>query len=241
VGSAAGASSCTAGLRPAGGPTRTSAATHHLRGNTVCHGGLVLPVQLTNQAVLAAVEQEVLHPEVVRRAIGRAIDELNAPMDTVVPRRTALQAELGVLDQELPRLAAAVAQGGDLTALVEGIQVRERRRRALQAELAGLEGLPPVTARDLQQIQQDAEARLADWRGLLGRHVAQSRVQRAGIAGSNYRGVGLYKDGGGSNRTWTLYPEARRGVHRRLSRDDPKASSGNKWTSQRRLRPGWSV
>ena len=31
----------------------------------------------------------------------RAIDELNAPADTVVPRRTALQAELGVLDQEL--------------------------------------------------------------------------------------------------------------------------------------------
>jgi hypothetical protein len=78
---------------------------------------LVLSVQLTNQAVLAAVEQEVLHPEVVRRAISRAINELNAPTDTVVPRRTGLQAELTVLEQELARLTAAVAQGGGLKPL----------------------------------------------------------------------------------------------------------------------------
>jgi hypothetical protein len=135
----------------------------------------VLPVESTNDAVLAAVEQEVLHPEVVQRAMRRAIDELNAHTDTVVPRRTALQAELGVLEQELSRLAAAVAQGGDLKPLLEGIQARERRRRALETELAGLAGLQPVTTRDLQQIQQDVEARLADWRGLLRRHVAQSR------------------------------------------------------------------
>jgi hypothetical protein len=85
---------------------------HHLRGNTVCPGGLVLPVQLTNQAVLAAVEEEVLHPEVVQRAISRAINELSAPTDTVVPRRTGLQAELTILEQELARLTAAGAPGG---------------------------------------------------------------------------------------------------------------------------------
>ena len=108
-------------------------------------------MQRTNQAVLAAVEQDVLHPEVVRRAISRAINELNAPTDTVVPRRTGLQAELTVLEQELARLTAAVAQGGDLKPLLDGIQAREQRRRALQTELAGLEGLQPVTARDLQE------------------------------------------------------------------------------------------
>ena len=110
---------------------------HHLRGNTVCPGGLVLPVESTNQAVLVAIEREVLHPEVVQRAMSRAIDELNAPADTVVPRRTALQAELGVLEQELSRLTAAVAQGGDLKPLLEGIQAREQRRRTLQTELVG--------------------------------------------------------------------------------------------------------
>jgi hypothetical protein len=148
---------------------------HHLCGNTVCPGGLVLPVQLTNQAVLAAVEQEVLHPDVVRRAISRAINELNASTDTVVPRRIGLRAELTVVEQELPRLAAAVAQGGDLKPLLDGIQAREKRRHALETELAGVEGLRSVTVRDLGDIQQEVEVRLADWRGLLVRQVAQSR------------------------------------------------------------------
>ncbi len=148
---------------------------HHLRGSTVCPGGLVLPMDLTNEAVLKTIEQEILHPDVVRRALRRVLGELNAPTDTVVPHRTALQAELAVLEQELARLAAAIAQGGELKPLVDGIQGREQRRRALQTELAGLEGLRPVSARDLQDIQQQMEVRLADWRGLLRRQVVQSR------------------------------------------------------------------
>jgi hypothetical protein len=68
-----------------------------------------------------------------------------------------------------------VAQGGDLTVLLEGIRARKQRRRALQEELAGLEGLRPVSARDLQDIQRDVEGRLTDWRGLLRRQLVQSR------------------------------------------------------------------
>ena len=50
-----------------------------------------------------------------------------------------------------------MAQGGDLEALLEGIQAREQRRRTLQDELAGLEGLRSVTARELQDIQREVE------------------------------------------------------------------------------------
>ncbi len=48
-------------------------------------------------------------------------------------------------------------------------------QRALQTELAGLEGLRSVGARDLQDIQREVEGRLTDWRGLLRRQIAQSR------------------------------------------------------------------
>jgi site-specific DNA recombinase len=148
---------------------------HHLHGSTVCPGGLVLPMDLTNEAVLKTIEQEILHPEVVQRALRRVFGELSAPTDTVVPHRVALQAELTILEQELARLAAAVAQGGELKPLLDGIQAREQRRRTLQTEVAGLEGLRPVSARDLQDIQRDVKERLADWRGLLRRQVVQSR------------------------------------------------------------------
>jgi hypothetical protein len=157
---------------------------HHLRGSTVCPGGLVLPMDLTNKAVLKTVEQDVLHPEVVQRAMSLVLSELNAPTDTVVPHQTALQAELTVLEQELRRLTAAVAQGGDLKPLLDGIQAREQRRRALQSELAGLEGLRPVAARDLQELQREVEVRLTEWRGLLQRQVTVSRqILRKLLAG----------------------------------------------------------
>jgi site-specific DNA recombinase len=148
---------------------------HHLRGSTVCSGGLVLPMEPTNRAILATIEREVLHPDVVQRAMRQALGHLNAPADTAVPRQTALRAEVAVIDQELTRLAAGVAQGGDLKVLLEGIRAREQRRRTLQEELAGLQGLRPVTAGDLQQLQRDVEIRLSDWRGLLSRQIAQSR------------------------------------------------------------------
>jgi len=148
---------------------------HHLRGSTVCPGGLVLPMEPTNRAILATIEREVLHPDVVQRAMRQALGQLNSPADTAVSRQTALQAEVAVIDQELTRLAAGVAQGGDLKVLLEGIRAREQRRRTLQEELAGLQGLRPVTAGDLQQLQQDVEARLSDWRGLLSRQITQSR------------------------------------------------------------------
>jgi hypothetical protein len=46
---------------------------------------------------------------------------------------------VAVIDQELTRLAAGVAQGGDLKVLLEGIRTREQRRRTLQEEST----LPP--------------------------------------------------------------------------------------------------
>ena len=38
-------------------------------------------MDLTNEAVLKTIEQEVLHPEVVQRALRRVLDELNAPTE----------------------------------------------------------------------------------------------------------------------------------------------------------------
>jgi site-specific DNA recombinase len=127
---------------------------HHLRGNTVCPGGVVLPVDLTNEAVLQTVEQDVLHPEVVRRAMSVVLEELNAPADTVVPRQTALQAEFTVLEQELRRLTAAVALGGrpqaapgwDSGAGATAARPPERAGRAGRSPAGGRPGPPGASA-----------------------------------------------------------------------------------------------
>ena len=49
------------------------------------------------------------------------------------------------------------------------------RRTFYAVRRLGLQGLKPLTAVDLGQLQREVEARVADWRDLLTRQVAQSR------------------------------------------------------------------
>jgi site-specific DNA recombinase len=148
---------------------------YHLRGTTVCPTGILLPMNETNQAVLETFEQEVLNPRVLEVGLRHGLELLKPSEDSVVPRREALQADLTVLDQELARFTAAVAQGGDLPALVEAIKVREQRKRRLLDELAGLDGLQRVASIDVRQLQAELQTRLADWQGLLSRQAPVAR------------------------------------------------------------------
>jgi site-specific DNA recombinase len=127
--------------RPSGRTRRAvyTCSYHHLRGTTVCPNGDVLPMEAANHAVLATIEAEVLHPTVVARTVEKLLEQLKPTADTLVPRRTALRVELVTLEHELARLTTAVAQGGDLTTLVKGVQARDQRRRSLQEELARLD------------------------------------------------------------------------------------------------------
>jgi site-specific DNA recombinase len=148
---------------------------YHLRGTTVCPTGVLLPMEETNHAVLETFERKVLHPDVVAVGLRHGLELLKPTEDSLVPRREALQAELAVLEQELARFTAAVAQGGDLPALVEAIKSREQRRLRLREELAGLDGLQRLASIDLGQIQRELQARLAEWQELMNRQVPVAR------------------------------------------------------------------
>src|SRR5207249_11978204 len=99
-----------------------------------------------NQAVLEVFERQILNPKVVEVAFREGLDELKPSEESLVPKWAALQAELAVLEQELTRLTAAIAQGGDLTALLAAIKSREQCTRALQEELASVQGIEKIAA-----------------------------------------------------------------------------------------------
>lgn len=97
--------------------------------------------------------------------------ESDRPHRTATPHdvRTAeLRNQFVRIDREVARLAAAIASGGDLPALVAAIQDRERRRTCLRAEVTTLER--QATQHD---VGDDARAldvmrpALTDWQGML--------------------------------------------------------------------------
>jgi site-specific DNA recombinase len=144
--------------------------TRKQRGRAVCPNTLEVPLGAADQAVLAAVERDVLCVEVLETALAKALGALEPQADAGDGREAGLREELARLEAEVAHLAAAIAAGGELPGLLDALQARERRRAHVRAELAGLERERAAAVRTTfgrgRVLDQLREA-LADWQGLL--------------------------------------------------------------------------
>ena len=148
---------------------------HHHRGPRVCRNSLELPMLESDEALLTTLEAQLLHPEVVQRAIRAAVAHLSAAPAQPPTRIEAARAEVVRVTAQLRRLTDAVVLGGELPTLVAEMKTLERRRAALQAELQQLEHGDGVSAADLLTVEPELLGRLADWRALFRRHVREAR------------------------------------------------------------------
>jgi site-specific DNA recombinase len=148
-------------------------STANLKGKTHCSNFLRLPMDLADEAVLAATETDLLHPAVVTRAIEKTHAALVAAAPESSDQVKAAEATVARLSTELARLVEAVRHGGAIPALVSEIQRLEIERTRAEAQLAALRTpAPMLTADDLPAA---IERVLTDWRGLLRRQTAQAR------------------------------------------------------------------
>ena len=140
----------------------------YYRGPTVCTNRRPLSMLETNQAVLRALEAALLTPAAVEAIVREVIDMARPAENTVVPRRTALQADLAVCEAEIAQLTTLTARAPDLDSLLKALRTQEQRRAGLQAELAALDGLGRVRALDPSALTPAILAKLGDWSGLMG-------------------------------------------------------------------------
>jgi hypothetical protein len=135
-------------------------------------------------AVLASVERDVLKVERPRDGDVQGIGDHAGAGWRFAGRR--LRAELAKLETEIARLAAAVAEGGDLRGLVAAMQQREARRTHLVAELDAHDRQAAVR-RDARAIEHAVSAMreaLTDWQGMLHGAISEARqALRALLAG----------------------------------------------------------
>ena len=111
---------------------------------------------------------------VAAAAVDEALRRLQP--DSANAERDRLQTALRQIEGQLANLTAAVAAGGGETAtLVQAVKDRERERARLHRALADLKTLERLAALDVADLQRRLERKLADWRGLLGRHPQQAR------------------------------------------------------------------
>ena len=85
-----------------------------------------IPMQLADEAVLSALEREILDPDVVALALEKACARLRPNMDTAKERGVELNRDISQLDAEIGRLTAAIAAGGPIESLVEEVNAAHR-------------------------------------------------------------------------------------------------------------------
>ncbi len=154
--------------------TYTCSYFYH-RGKAVCANGQAIPMELANGDVLTALRHRLLTPEAIEDTIQKAVARLQPAADVREAERVALRAELGQLEQELDRLALAIAKGGELPALLRALQSGERRRADLEAQLAAQESLSRTGALDPEVLRRSLRTRLDEWATFLGRNIVQAR------------------------------------------------------------------
>ena len=148
--------------------------THYQRGPASCSEPMLLPMELLDHAILETIEQDVLQPAILVKAVEKALQQLTTHDDESDARREGLRKDLVHVEAELARLAMAIATGGSMTTLVSAVQDREERRTRLHAELASLDGAP-FAQFDAITMEQELRSYLADWPALAQRHYTQTR------------------------------------------------------------------
>ena len=148
-------------------------SAYHQKGRTVCENGLTLPATYFEDTVLDAVESTVLDPAIVDAAVARAMAILQTPQDA--PSADGRKATVERLDRELRQLTAAIASGGELTALLDAVRVREAERAGLVSAAATEAVLGRARETEPMVLRAQLLERLADWRGLLRGQVTQAQ------------------------------------------------------------------
>jgi len=154
---------------------------YHRKGPTVCDNRRVLGMTATNAEVLRTIETTCLSPVAVERIVAGALAALTRPPETLAAREATLRADLAALETEIARYTAAVGQAPDLASLLDALRTRERQRATLRGELDGLRRLREAGPIDRRGVERQVRAVVADWRGLMGKQVAESRRLLKGL------------------------------------------------------------
>src|SRR5262245_20958971 len=147
---------------------------YHKRGPMVCRNSLLIRQEQLDQVVLQAIA-DAIDERILARAVEKALDQLRSGHARRPDRRIAIERELSLLDTHTRNLVDAVARGEASDSLFARLKAEETRKRALVAELEARQQCAALASLDGKRLGRELAARTSDIKGLLGRHVPQTR------------------------------------------------------------------
>ena len=128
-----------------------------------------------NDEVLTVLERDVLHPDVTKTVVPKALDKFRASERERTERRQVLHKQIAAIDLELKRLVAAISSGGDIPALVDAVKTANEQKTALSQNLAEVDSQQHSDA-DYDRLEKDLQAHFeSTWKTMLTRRVGPTR------------------------------------------------------------------
>jgi hypothetical protein len=144
------------------------------RGSSICKNSLLGEQEVLDQIVLKSI-QEALTEDMIKVTVDKALEKHRAGRGTQLDRRTAIERELSLIEAKQVHLVDAIAAGDKNRMLLDRLKVEETRREELIRELEEIKTATTNCTIDEARFKREVKARVADMRGLLGRHVSCAR------------------------------------------------------------------
>ena len=88
-------------------------------------------MEMANEEVLSALDRHVLHPDVTKTVVRKALEKFRAAERVWKEEREALLRQTSKVDAEITRLVTAISAGGDIPALVQAVKAANHERHYL--------------------------------------------------------------------------------------------------------------
>ncbi len=173
---------------------------HHHRGSRVCPVTVFQRTEEVEGALVDALQESVLIPDVLDALLAEIRCEIEAQMPKAAREVADLEAELRDVRAEQKRLARAVALTDDVPELASELQRRSARARVLESQIAAARRTPGEVTELLARVERDARAKVANLRAALTRPEDLRQVFKAMFPD----GVRLLPDRVGKRNVWRI-------------------------------------
>jgi hypothetical protein len=134
----------------------------HNRGATVCANDTRVKMDKLDDAVLDAIQQQVLTPDALKYIVERAVQIAMERQRSEPDRAKGLQKEISRIENELDKFMALIAKGKAPDSVLTEIHKREDRIKKLEADLHQLT-LDSPTELDAKRLQRALEQRVGQY------------------------------------------------------------------------------
>jgi site-specific DNA recombinase len=150
-------------------------SSYYRRGKAVCGNKLEIPLRAADDAVIAALESELLDDALVDAVVRKVLTRVVPTGPAVDERRTTLEQERRDIEREAQNLVTALAKMGTSPTITAALKEHEARHRQIDHELSALEQREQLSTVEQSRFEAQARKLATDWRSLLRRHTPQAR------------------------------------------------------------------